>query len=246
MASERICTTCGQIFRGRYLQCMPCRSTERACSACGRTFRSNSQARCSACRTREYECDGCGRWFCGHNRTCGPCRAQQRQCSECGRIFRGNTLTCPSCRVPERTCPDCGRIHRNTMIQCPACHDATKDPAEVAAQERRIHNVRRARKLGAQVQGPVSVKTYSLILASGPCVYCFAPAEHVDHIRPLARGGMEHRDNLVPACGHCNRSKHDLLLVEWRPDRVAHAIAASPLVAAEYERQITEMEAIAA
>jgi hypothetical protein len=89
----------------------------------------------------------------------------------------------------------------------------------------------------------VSAEVYAAVRAEGPCVYCGAPVEHVDHVRPLARGGWEHRDNLVPACAWCNGSKGDRLLTEWRPDRVEHGALASPLVAAELAR-LLDVEAV--
>lgn len=102
-------------------------------------------------------------------------------------------------------------------------------------------NARRARRSAAQVAGPVPLKVYEAIMASGPCVYCGGAATTVDHVRPLAQGGWEHESNLVPACGPCNFSKGPRLLTEWRlPDRVIYGIEHSPKVAAEYERLIEE------
>jgi len=115
----------------------------------------------------------------------------------------------------------------------------------LAAQRRATDNTRRARKRAAEVTGPVSVEVYMAILASGPCVYCGAPAAHVDHVRPLARGGWEHPDNLVPACQSCNLSKHAALLTEWRPDRVSHGATHSVKVSAELDRLTTELAELA-
>jgi 5-methylcytosine-specific restriction endonuclease McrA len=121
---------------------------------------------------------------------------------------------------------------------CPSCRWASL-PLEVRGAMARSHSAtRRARKVAAEIAGPVPAAIYTAVLTSGPCVYCGARAATVDHIRPLARGGHEAEYNLVPACGPCNYSKHDRLLADWRPDRVAHAVAVSPLVAAEYERQL--------
>jgi 5-methylcytosine-specific restriction endonuclease McrA len=92
------------------------------------------------------------------------------------------------------------------------------------------------------VAGPVSAAVYTEVLASGPCVYCGAEAECVDHVRPLARDGAEAADNLAPACQSCNASKRDRLLIEWIPERVASAAARSPIVAAELARQLGEIE----
>ncbi len=45
----------------------------------------------------------------------------------------------------------------------------------------------------------------------GLCHYCgkkFAPKElTMDHVVPLARGGMSTKGNIVPACKSCNRGK---------------------------------------
>lgn len=55
--------------------------------------------------------------------------------------------------------------------------------------------------------------------AAGSCYYCnkqFAPAElTMDHIVPLARGGVSSRSNVVPACKECNNRKKYLLPIEW-------------------------------
>ena len=113
-----------------------------------------------------------------------------------------------------------------------ACRWESTPPEVRQAQSASQGNARRARKLAAEVVGPVPPEVYEAIRASGPCVYCGQPATTVDHVRPLARGGWEHEANLVPACGSCNYSKCARLLTEWRPDRVAHAVACSPVVAA--------------
>lgn len=47
------------------------------------------------------------------------------------------------------------------------------------------------------------------------CCYCPAPAEHLDHVQPLSRGGADADWNLVPACAPCNLSKHAKTLAEW-------------------------------
>lgn len=54
------------------------------------------------------------------------------------------------------------------------------------------------------------------VLASGPCVYCAAPATTVDHDVPITRGGTDERSNLVPACWPCNSRKGTLTGAEFR------------------------------
>lgn len=51
----------------------------------------------------------------------------------------------------------------------------------------------------------------------GMCAYCkVAPAESIDHVVPVSRGGSDMIGNYLPACKSCNSSKCDKLLVEWR------------------------------
>lgn len=49
----------------------------------------------------------------------------------------------------------------------------------------------------------------------GTCAYCDAPAEHLDHIKPIARGGRDVESNVIPACAPCNYSKGDQPLAQW-------------------------------
>ncbi len=55
--------------------------------------------------------------------------------------------------------------------------------------------------------------------AEGKCYYC---GEYVgpnnltmDHVVPLAKGGLSTKNNLVPACHKCNQEKKYLLAMEW-------------------------------
>jgi 5-methylcytosine-specific restriction endonuclease McrA len=47
------------------------------------------------------------------------------------------------------------------------------------------------------------------------CKYCGGPAEVVDHVVPVTRGGQSVIENLVPACVRCNSSKSAYLVDEW-------------------------------
>jgi 5-methylcytosine-specific restriction endonuclease McrA len=53
----------------------------------------------------------------------------------------------------------------------------------------------------------------------GRCAYCLNPADTLDHVIPLVRGGRHTIGNLLPACRSCNSSKHKWLLIEWRVRR---------------------------
>lgn len=89
----------------------------------------------------------------------------------------------------------------------------TERPEQYRDRWTRDSNVRRARKLGA----PRAPYSRSEIFArwDGQCCYCNAPAEHLDHVNPLSRGGADAAHNLVPACAPCNLSKGAKTLAEW-------------------------------
>jgi 5-methylcytosine-specific restriction endonuclease McrA len=118
---------------------------------------------------------------------------------------------------------------------------------EGAASYRRAHKNRgRAKARGYKLTSGVSAKTYGRIMAGGPgCTYCPAPATHVDHVYPFARGGAETDENLVPACAECNMGKTARLLTEWAYAKVVYGAAHSPKVAAELARLMAEIEAAA-
>lgn len=43
--------------------------------------------------------------------------------------------------------------------------------------------------------------------AGWQCEYCGAPATEVDHVVPVAKGGVDSLDNLVASCRQCNNKK---------------------------------------
>ena len=42
------------------------------------------------------------------------------------------------------------------------------------------------------------------------CTYCGEPADTIDHIVPIIKGGDSSRENLTPACRPCNRKKSSM------------------------------------
>ena len=157
---------------------------------------------------------------------------------------RGIHSRCKVCQATDRVCA-CGKAYRGIARKCPGCWRANLPCSARLARARAYQNTRRSRKRASEVAGPVSAEVYAAIASSGPCVYCGAAAAHVDHVRPLARGGWEHPDNLVAACAPCNQSKGSRLLAEWRPERVAYGVAHSPKVAAEMARLTAELAELA-
>ena len=49
----------------------------------------------------------------------------------------------------------------------------------------------------------------------GSCAYCGSEADTLDHVRPIVRGGMTVRINLIPACRPCNLAKGHTDVIEW-------------------------------
>lgn len=47
----------------------------------------------------------------------------------------------------------------------------------------------------------------------GLCWMCGKPAEHLDHVKPLSKGGSHLPCNLRPACASCNYKKSN----KWIP-----------------------------
>jgi 5-methylcytosine-specific restriction endonuclease McrA len=49
----------------------------------------------------------------------------------------------------------------------------------------------------------------SVYVIGHPCALCGEPAEHLDHVTPLSRGGADHPSNWQALCSRCNLSKGD-------------------------------------
>jgi 5-methylcytosine-specific restriction endonuclease McrA len=81
---------------------------------------------------------------------------------------------------------------------------------------------RRARKLKAAV-APVTSSDIRDILDRHDyrCAVCLAPAEHLDHVLPLSRGGAHAVPNLRPLCAPCNLSKGAKTDADWLHTRIA-------------------------
>lgn len=81
-----------------------------------------------------------------------------------------------------------------------------KDP--VAARNRSA--ARRALKVGASI-GEITPSGLASRIAyyGGKCWMCGAPYAHLDHVKPLAKGGAHMLANLRPACAPCNLAKSD-------------------------------------
>jgi 5-methylcytosine-specific restriction endonuclease McrA len=88
----------------------------------------------------------------------------------------------------------------------------TKNTAWAKANSDKIY-IKRARRRARKLAAPgYDYTTAKLIKArwgyyGGLCWICGAPAEAVDHVKPLAKGGAHLPCNLRPACSKCNSTK---------------------------------------
>lgn len=85
------------------------------------------------------------------------------------------------------------------------------DPSNIQHSRRR----RKARLRNAQGSHTKAEWEAKLAEFKGRCAYCGAPATTLDHLYPIARGGTDYIENIVPACRPCNSSKSDNTLREW-------------------------------
>lgn len=71
------------------------------------------------------------------------------------------------------------------------------------------------------------------------CAYCeVRAAEHVDHIFPRAKGGLDHVENYTAACQPCNLAKSDLELAQgFLEILAARARQKAPRILADIERR---------
>lgn len=76
---------------------------------------------------------------------------------------------------------------------------------------------RRQRRLGRVDNDLTAAEWACLVDAWGGCAYCGVDgvALQRDCIHPISRGGRYTLDNVVPACGSCNASKHNSEVTSW-------------------------------
>ncbi len=133
-----------------------------------------------------------------------------------------------------KTCPRCNRQHQAWSATCDRCRYNALSPAERQHRRRAKWLARRERISagGSKVTGTELRE----IRNSGPCTYCGEASTETDHIWPLSRGGPDSPENVVPACGRCNRSKGTKLLTEWHREKVGRGLLASEKVKDELIR----------
>ena len=131
-----------------------------------------------------------------------------------------------------RMCPRCGAdmstARRNAKYCSQNCTRLThreKHAANIRVRMTFVQNQRRAARVGNPGGVPFTLAGWLAFLkhVDYRCTYCGVQTEQLqmDHIIALSRGGPHSLANITAACGHCNPSKKDrLLLVEWAPKRL--------------------------
>ena len=89
------------------------------------------------------------------------------------------------------------------------------------------HRVKIGGKLSIQTIQQIyedNIKKYSTLT----CIYCLNPIEfgkdHLEHKKPLSRGGTNEKNNLAIACQKCNCKKHNKTEEEFRKEFLTYGI----------------------
>jgi len=104
------------------------------------------------------------------------------------------------------------KYHRTSRERNP---DRDKKYYQANKHRYRAASARRRRVIANQPKFKVTAKDFERIMRN-PCIYCGAKAQHLDHVIPIARGGLHKIGNLAPACAKCNLSKSAKFVTEWR------------------------------
>lgn len=102
--------------------------------------------------------------------------------------------------------------HRERLKAKIAAYHAANPDVRRTGWERR-----RARLLNADGSYTTAEWLWVVAFYGGRCAYCGAEGQlDADHRIPLARGGTNWIENIVPACRRCNNRKHTLTEDEFR------------------------------
>lgn len=119
-------------------------------------------------------------------------------------------------KMAPRPCVECGVVFFATRVNRVICSESCRRDRARAVGRRNFHRRR------AAVSYRYTQRDIDRLLARhrGLCAYCGEnEATEIDHVVPIARGGVDGISNLLPSCQSCNRAKTDKLLSEWRHGR---------------------------
>lgn len=109
--------------------------------------------------------------------------------------------------------------------------EARRREQGIAREESRRSTAKRRARL-REVECSLTLDQWAEILDyfDYRCYVCAGPAEDMEHVIPIYKGGTHNADNVRPACRDCNRGpggKHGRDFWEWLPERLAELREAS-------------------
>lgn len=149
------------------------------------------------------------------------------------RAIDGHSPTCKPCQAGASSVYyyenyDARAEYRNSRIEAKRTYDRAYSRVLVA-DGRAVEKgrKRRARKTGGACESATAAEIRDMTEERGvyACAACWGPAEHLDHIIPLSRGGCDAAHNLQWLCAPCNLSKGARLMEEWFATRQADSTA---------------------
>lgn len=153
-------------------------------------------------------------------------------CADCGKMMAAGKTSLPQgearchpCRrirptarkTYELVCEQCGETFDRPQLQrfcshtCASKHQTVRSEGDVHLRRTRRENA--APGLTKSNRDKLRAKWKR---QGKPCAFCGAPADTIDHVLPLVRGGTNYEGNLAPACRRCNSSKSGKTVIEWR------------------------------
>ncbi len=164
----------------------------------------------------EVTCETCGKTYLrprSDSRHCSPrCRNAAKYSIERAMRITSRPIACAHCGI------DISHRRSDAKTCSERCSRRLRD-SDIRLRRAMLQHAREARKRRVIVGKGVPVSEWRRILrrALGRCFYCGDQAKlTMDHVVPIIRGGKHSIGNVVAACGSCNSSKNDRLVIEWR------------------------------
>jgi len=112
-------------------------------------------------------------------------------------------------------CP-CGRKAKITGL-CKICyHSKYQSHWQTNNKEKVLSYVHQRRQRVENAADGTNLSSVMAFMRNSPCVVCGTTSRiEIDHIVPLARGGLHSASNLQPLCRSCNAQKNSKTMEEW-------------------------------
>lgn len=202
-------------------------SPDKPCKACGEIDR-RPNGRCRPCAAKREKA-----WRAAHPEDVAAANAAwARRNAEArrGSVTKWRTSNPEAFREAKRRWINKPGSREKTRETYRAWVERNRAAKNIAWNAWRDRNPQAARAIRARVKakrkgaaGSHSVGAWIDLLASyhGLCAYCGAAATTRDHVIPLARGGDDSIENIVPACLPCNAKKRHVPMLVFLASRTA-------------------------